>query len=355
VNPVVTPTFDAVAAICAESTVSALPTTSNNGITGTWSPALDNTKTTVYTFTPAAGQCATTATLTITVNPVVTPTFNAVTAICAGSTLSALPTTSNNGFTGTWSPALDNTKTTVYTFTPATGQCATTTTLTITVNPILTPTFDAVAAICVGSTLSALPTTSNNGITGTWSPALDNTKTTVYTFIPATGQCAATMTLTITVNDKPTKPTISVSGFVLSSSSPTGNQWYNQNGEIKGATDQNYTTTSNGVYYTIVTLTGCSSDASNSINITSTAIQNVNDDKIIKVYPNPVSNELKIETEEVNEPLNIEIVNGGFGQVIYRGNFVGKATIQTDRFASGVYFVRIENGKKIVFKKVIKN
>ena len=108
------------------------------------------------------------------------------------------------------------------------------------------------------------------------------------------------------------------------------------------------------MYYTIVTQTGCSSAASNSINITSTAIQNVDDDKVIKVYPNPVSSELKIETEEVNEPLNIEIVNG-FGQVIYHGNFVGKATIQTDRFASGIYFVRIEYGKKIVFKKVIKN
>ena len=353
VNPVVTPTFNAVSAICAGSTLSALPTTSNNGITGTWSPALDNTKTTVYTFTPAAGQCATTAALTITVNPVVTPTFNAVSAICAGSPLSALPTTSNNGITGTWSPALDNTKTTVYTFTPAAGQCATTATLTITVNPVVMPTFNAVATICAGSTLSALPTTSNNGITGTWSPVLDNTKTTVYTFTAATGQCASTATLTITVNDKPAKPTISVSGFVLSSSSQVGNQWCNQNGEIIGATSQNYTTTSNGVYYTIVTLIGCSSDASNSINITTTAVQDINDDKIIKVYPNPVSNELKIETEEVNEPLNIEIVNG-FGQVIYRGNFVGKATIQTDRFASGVYFVRIENAKKIVFKKVIK-
>jgi len=314
---------------------------------------LDNSKTTVYTFTPVAGQCAAATTLTITVNPFVTPTFNAVAALCAGSTLSALPTTSNNGITGTWSPALDNTKTTVYTFTPAVGQCATTATLTITVNPVVTPTFDAVAAICAGSTLSALPTTSNNGIVGAWSPALDNTKTTVYAFTPATGQCATTATLTITANDKPAKPTISVSGFVLSSSSTTGNQWYDQNGEIIGATNQNYTTTSNGVYYTIVTLIGCSSDASNSINITSTAVQNVDNDKIIKVYPNPVSNELKIETEEVNEPLNIEIVNG-FGQVIYRGNFVGKATIQTDQFASGVYFVRIENGKKVVFKKIIK-
>src|SRR6185369_6170184 len=80
-----------------------------------------------------AGQCATTTTLTITVNPNITPTFNAVAPMCSGATLTALPTTSTNGFTGTWSPALNNTATTTYTFTPTAGQCATTTTLTITV------------------------------------------------------------------------------------------------------------------------------------------------------------------------------------------------------------------------------
>ncbi|WP_131473134.1 PKD domain-containing protein, partial [Flavobacterium cauense] len=78
VNPNVTPTFTAVAPICSGAALSALPTTSNNGITGTWSPALNNTATTVYTFTPTAGQCATTTTMTITVNPNVTPTFTAV-------------------------------------------------------------------------------------------------------------------------------------------------------------------------------------------------------------------------------------------------------------------------------------
>src|SRR5206468_2589528 len=145
---------------------SALPATSTNGITGTWSPALDNTATTTYTFTPTAGQCATTTTLTITVTPNVTPTFSPVAAICSGAALSALPTTSNNGITGTWSPALDNTATTTYTFTPTAGQCATTTTLTITVTPNVTPTFAAVAPVCSGAVLSPLPTTSTNGITG---------------------------------------------------------------------------------------------------------------------------------------------------------------------------------------------
>ncbi|MFN5772340.1 lamin tail domain-containing protein, partial [Flavobacterium sp.] len=125
---VLTPTFTAVAPICSGATLAALPTTSNNGITGIWSPALNNTATTTYTFTPNAGQCATTTTLTITVNPQVTPTFTAVAPICSGATLAALPTTSNNGISGTWAPALNNTATTTYTFTPTAGQCATTTT-----------------------------------------------------------------------------------------------------------------------------------------------------------------------------------------------------------------------------------
>ena len=139
-NQPVTPAFTAVAPICNGDSISALPTISNNGYTGTWSPTLDNTATTTYTFTPSAGQCATTASLTITVNQPVTPAFTAVTPICNGDFISALPTISNNGFTGTWSPTLDNTATTTYIFTPSAGQCATTASLTITVTTAIAPT-----------------------------------------------------------------------------------------------------------------------------------------------------------------------------------------------------------------------
>ena len=200
VNPNNTPTFTQVAPICNGATLAALPTTSTNNITGTWSPAIDNTATTTYTFTPTAGQCATTATMTITVNPNITPTFTQVAPICNGATSAALPTTSTNNITGTWSPALNNTATTTYTFTPTAGQCATTATMTITVNPNITPVFTQVAPICNGATLAALPTTSTNNITGTWSPALNNTLTSTYTFTPTAGQCATTATMTITVN-----------------------------------------------------------------------------------------------------------------------------------------------------------
>src|SRR5207247_7156694 len=104
------------------ATLATLPTTSNNHITCTWEPTLDNTTTTPYTFTPTPGQCATTTTLIIVVSSSVTPTFNAVGPICSGATLAPLPTTSNNGITGTRSEERRIATTTTYTFTPTAGK-----------------------------------------------------------------------------------------------------------------------------------------------------------------------------------------------------------------------------------------
>ncbi|WP_310558587.1 immunoglobulin domain-containing protein, partial [Flavobacterium sp.] len=200
VNPIEA-LFTQVAPICSGQTLAPLPTTSNNGVTGTWSPAPNNTATTTYTFTPTLGQCTVTpVTMTIVVNPI-TALFTQVAPICSGQTLAPLPTTSNNGVTGTWSPAPNNTATTTYTFTPTLGQCTVTTaTMTIIVNP-LQALFTQVAPICSGETLAPLPSTSNNGVTGTWSPAPNNTATTTYTFTPTVGQCTVTpATMTIVVN-----------------------------------------------------------------------------------------------------------------------------------------------------------
>jgi len=198
VNPLITPTFTQVDPIC-NGDILVLPTTSNNGVTGTWSPAMNNTATSNYTFTPDAGQCAITSSIDIVVNPIITPSFSVVNAICSGDTLPNLPSTSSNSITGTWSPAMNNTATTNYTFTPDAGQCATTSSIDIVVNPNITPFFNAVSPIRSGDTLSNLPSTSNNGIRGTWSPAMNNTATTNYTFTPTPGQCAVTSNIEIVV------------------------------------------------------------------------------------------------------------------------------------------------------------
>ncbi|MGL2963767.1 gliding motility-associated C-terminal domain-containing protein [Flavobacterium sp. RSB2_4_14] len=208
VNPSIVPTFGIGTNISACEGVSlqvVLPTTSDNGITGTWNPStLDYSivGTTVYTFTPSTGICANITTLTAVINPNITPTFTQVTPICFGGQLNPLPSTSLEGITGTWSPALNNLATTTYTFTPTTGLCAVSSTMTITVNPYITPTFNAIAPLCVGETSPSLPVTSIEGISGTWSPSsINNTASGIYTFTPSSGECATNGSLSVTVQD----------------------------------------------------------------------------------------------------------------------------------------------------------
>jgi hypothetical protein len=209
VNPNITPTFSfgTSLTICAGGTVPALPGASQNGITGTWNPALvDNQNTAAYTFTPDAGLCALPASFIVTVNPNITPTFSFGTSldICAGGTVPLLPVTSDNGITGTWNTAsVDNQNSATYTFTPTAGLCATTAAFTVTVTPNVTPTFTfgTLLTICAGGTVPALPNTSSNSVTGAWNPStVDNQNSAVYTFTPGAGLCALPTTFTVTVD-----------------------------------------------------------------------------------------------------------------------------------------------------------
>ncbi|UOK41304.1 MULTISPECIES: PKD-like domain-containing protein [Flavobacterium] len=279
VTPAPAPTFTPVGPICSGDTLAPLPTTSNEGVTGTWSPALDNTLTTTYTFTPTTGLCSGRATMIITVNPVVTPTFTQVAPICSGGTLAALPTTSDNGITGSWSPALDNTTTTNYIFTPDAWQCASTTPMTITVNPVVTPAFTQVAPICSGGTMAALPTTSDNGITGSWSPALDNTTTTNYIFTPDAGQCASTAPMTITVNQLPTiSGTSSVCNgskiqLIGSGTAASTNAWTSSDNSVAIVDANGWVTgvSAGPVIITFTDINGCSATANVDVLVTPTA------------------------------------------------------------------------------------
>ena len=359
------PTFTQAPPICLGGTSAPLPTTSLNGITGTWSPAIDNTVTTTYTFTPDVGQCATTTTMTIGVGTVA-PTFTQVSPICSGGQLAALPTTSSNGITGVWSPAINNTTTTLYTFTPDSNFCSSVFNMTIVVTPPnLIPIFSAVAPICNGATLAALPSTSVNGVTGVWSPALNNLATTTYTFTPSIAQCALTTTLTIIVN-----PILGVtvnnstvcsgtSATVTATPSLPGTYtyaWTVPSGVTNPGNVASFNTTTSGAYSVVITQanTFCNSDfeSSTSIPMGSLGFINQNNfqcwrttatDGMIEVWTNG--------TESTNAYSGIQFIELNANQVstlyqdisIIPGSSVNVSFAHRGRF-SGIDVLRVEVG-----------
>ncbi|MGG5507992.1 MULTISPECIES: gliding motility-associated C-terminal domain-containing protein [unclassified Myroides] len=230
-----TPTFEPVAAICKGADFQ-LPEKSKEGYTGSWSPALNNQQTTTYVFTPDDA-LADTATLTVEVlEPYIEPLFTFPLRICEGTPIT-LPTQADNGYTGTWSPKPNTSETTTYTFTPEPGHCVLAKTITIEVSQKIQPIFELPSFVCNG-TVFELPVVSNNGIEGTWSPAVDLKKTTTYTFTPLEQYCALTLSKTVEVKQakKPRldyyclKNKLYVEADQASYSSSSSFQWFiNQN------------------------------------------------------------------------------------------------------------------------------
>lgn len=130
--------------------------------------------------------CLTSTNFTVTVNPNITPTFNfgASLTVCTGANVPALPTTSTNGLTGTWTPAtISNQTSGTYTFTPTAGQCAASGfTLSVTVTPIATADFKSDTTVKDGEFIPG------NTLTGTPAGAVFNwTNSNTLIGLPASG------------------------------------------------------------------------------------------------------------------------------------------------------------------------
>ncbi len=102
-----TPTFTQVGPYCSGSSIPLLPTSSSDPspVDGTWSPAIDNTTTTIYTFTPSAGQCANSTTMEIVILP--NASINNITGTFTLNVNQTTTLTANNivlgGGNGVWS------------------------------------------------------------------------------------------------------------------------------------------------------------------------------------------------------------------------------------------------------------
>jgi len=200
------PLFNPIAPVCQGTNV-VLPSVSTNGFAGVWSPVFNDQTTTTYTFISTNLNCIDTVQTTIQVVLQTLPTFTLPDSICINDAL-VFPTVSNNGVTGSWSPAFDNQNTTTYTFTPnnlsASAGCPLTVQKLIAVVPATVPNFSFSDSLCPGENFT-FPNTSDNGISGTWSPVFNNQLTTNYTFSPNTNSvlniCASSISELITISD----------------------------------------------------------------------------------------------------------------------------------------------------------
>lgn len=198
------PTFTQLGPFCQGDAPGTLATTSNEGITGTWDAMLSTATVgmTTYNFTADPGQCANTASMTVMVTAQTTPTFAQLGPFCQNDIAGNLLTTSNEGITGSWDGPINTTTAgnTIYNFLPDPGQCAATTSMTITVDPSQTPTFPIYGPYCVGDTPDILPMVSLNSIGGTWDGAISTTTAGVFqfTFTPSAA-CDQLVTLNVMV------------------------------------------------------------------------------------------------------------------------------------------------------------
>ncbi|HBD26513.1 MAG TPA: hypothetical protein DC020_06770 [Flavobacterium sp.] len=201
--------------------------------------------TVTYVVTPILNGCAgTPETIVVTLTPATTITLvfpPITTTYCINATPEVLPTSSSNTtpIAGTWNPSTINTTTsgtTAYTFTPQVGSCQNILPyqINITVGNSFSPDFPSTISLCSGETPPILATTSPNGISGTWSPAvIDNLVSSSYTFTPNLGSCANPQTIAVTILESQLQSfSYNVSGAFTDNQSititaiPSGNYYY---------------------------------------------------------------------------------------------------------------------------------
>jgi len=127
-------------------------------------------------------------------------------------------------------------------------------------------------------------------------PVASPDATITYTITINDGNSTISDQTTVTVNPVPDTPVITQEDDHLVSDAASGNQWYDANGPVAGATGQTFYPQTTGNYYVKVgNEFGCSSENSNVIYFVYTGINEAYLNLGMKVYPNPVIDHFSVE------------------------------------------------------------
>ncbi|MCY7410894.1 MAG: T9SS type A sorting domain-containing protein [Chitinophagales bacterium] len=150
----------------------------------------------------------------------------------------------------------------------------------------------------------------------------------------------------MTVNATPPFPTISQTGYTLTSSIASTYQWQQNSIDIPGATNQTYTVLQTGFYTVIISdENGCVS--SSTLYVLITGIENIFNDSEISVYPNPSNGIFTIDFGDANikDEVLVDVINA-LGQKVFNSVKTfssSKKEIQLPNITDGVYFLQIKN------------
>lgn len=159
-----------------------------------------------------------------------------------------------------------------------------------------------------------------------------------------------TDTITITLLAKPSKPTITSKLDTLTSTIAPGYQWLLDGFPISGATNRKYRVLQNGVY-AVITIgnNGCESDTSNKIDFKSVGVEEFAGN-IFKIYPNPVSQFLHIETTEA---IKVDVLDNT-GRILKQLEFNHNSDIDFRELPQGLYFIRLEYNGLVRMERISK-
>lgn len=264
------------------------------------------------------------------------------------------------------------------------GACPSSATATVTVTAPASASFAyAAPSFCAGvqatapialatgasaGTFSALPAgLSLSANTGTVDLAQSQPGTyTITNAVAAANGCASTTgTTVLIVNPAPATPTVTValsgSTTTLTSSAPTGNQWYQNGQPVAGATASTYTTATAaqlGTYTVVVTnSSGCSSPASAPVVVTSTL--RALPGSSLALYPNPTPNgRLTLELAGYTKAVEVDVLNV-LGQAVLHlslpANPAGtiRQAVDLQGQASGVYLLRTRSAGYTDLRRLI--
>lgn len=173
--------------------------------------------------------------------------------------------------------------------------------------------------------------------------------------IPNTAGCDSTILINLNIDNQPSD-SISLFGTTLTAyTSGINYQWIdcnNGNTPIAGETNQSFTPLLSGDYAVEMTDGACTV-VSNCVNVNVVSMSSIANDLGIWVYPNPVQSMLYIDKMD-NEQIHFQLMDN-LGRILISNSSNEPITkINLADLPAGIYYISINNGKKLVTQKVVK-